>query len=89
MADISDVEAALVFKITGILYPNGTSQPSALPSAQAAEVFRGWPNSTSLATNLAANAVSISVYALPGHSRLTTRYPIHGTLPRDRSLNSR
>ena len=28
MADISDVSAALVTTIAGIVYPNGTSQPS-------------------------------------------------------------
>jgi hypothetical protein len=75
MADLSDVEAALVNTITGIMYPSGTASPSALPGEQVAELFRGWPNSTSLSTNLTAGIVSVNVYALPNHSRLTTRYP--------------
>jgi hypothetical protein len=75
VADISDVEAALVTTIAGVVYPNGLTNPSGLPSARAAKIFRGWPNSAALDADLKSGLVDISVFPLPGHSRLTTRYP--------------
>lgn len=60
MADISDVESALVTLAAAALYPNGTSQPSAVTAP--CRVFRGWPDSATLTADLQAGKVNVSVY---------------------------
>ncbi|MCB8881702.1 hypothetical protein ACELLULO517_15750 [Acidisoma cellulosilytica] len=75
MADISDVQDALVTQITKVVYPNGPSLPSALPGKQGVKIYPGWPNSAGLNNDIAAGILNCSVFALPSHSKLTTRYP--------------
>ncbi len=68
MADVSDVWNALASFISGILYPNGTGQPSALSyngSPLAFRVYPGWPVTEDLNADLAAGVVNVNVYALP------------------------
>ncbi|MEJ0047582.1 MAG: hypothetical protein WDN04_16740 [Rhodospirillales bacterium] len=72
MADVADVEAALIAAVLAALYPNGAGAPSATGSP--ARVFRGWPTTSLLTQDRAAGAVDISVFGVPG----TT----HGNPPR-------
>lgn len=73
MADISDVENALVTAIEAAVYPNGTGQPSAIGAP--CRVYRGWPVAPALDADLAAGVVNISV--VPGtRTQNTTRFPL-------------
>jgi len=72
MADQSDVENALVSTITNILYPNGSSSSGVL--AQIVKIYRGWPNTASLRTDLAAGTLNITVFPKADTSRNTTRW---------------
>ena len=72
MADISDVFTALATTISNALYPNGTSQPSAITAS--CKIYAGWPNSTELDSDIRSGTVHVSVYAVSNASRNTTRY---------------
>lgn len=72
MADISDVEQTLVNIIAGLVYPNGTGQPSAIGSAVV--IHRGWPVPADLDADLAAGICHISVWPRGGTERNTTPY---------------
>jgi hypothetical protein len=72
MADQSDVETALVSTITNILYPNGVSAAGLL--AQSVRIYRGWPNTASLRTDLAAGTLNVTVFPKADTSRNTTRW---------------
>lgn len=72
MADLSDVEQSLASLIAGVLYPNGTSQPSVVGSD--CKVYRGWPNKAQLDDDLAAGTTSITVFPEQG-GRNMTRFP--------------
>jgi hypothetical protein len=74
MADQSDVEAALAGVIGGALYPNGLSAPCAVTGA-VCRIYRGWPVPAALDADLAAGTTNISVVAVTGQSRNTTRWP--------------
>ena len=81
MADQSDVETALVSAITTILYPNGTAAAGLLP--QTVKIYRGWPNTALLRTDLAANTLNVSVFPIAGTGRNTTRWA-DGLVPASR-----
>jgi hypothetical protein len=72
MADQSDVENALVALAANALYPNG-SGASSLPGPDC-RIYRGWPNSAALNSDLAAGVINVTVFPQgePGHN--TTRY---------------
>ncbi len=72
MADQSDVETALVSQITNILYPNGLSASGLL--TQAAKIYRGWPSTASLRTDLAAGTLNVTVFPKADTLRNTTRW---------------
>ena len=72
MADLSDIEAALVLLCAGALYPAGSEQPSAVGAA--CRVHRGWPITSRLDADLKAGLVTVSVYAQQGVTRNVTRY---------------
>jgi len=72
MADLSDVEAALIGEITAALYPNGPTAPGALE--QTCRVYRGWPGSAALNTDLAQGVVNITVFPDSDPGRTTTRF---------------
>jgi hypothetical protein len=72
MADISDVEQALVESITRALYPKGPSQSSVVGAL--CRIYRGWPNSATLNTDLNAGTVNVTVAADNDTGRTTTRY---------------
>lgn len=72
MADIADVEQALVGLIAGALYPNGAALPSAVGAS--CRVYRGWPSPKGLETDLRTGTLNITV--TPGSAaRTVTRYP--------------
>lgn len=82
MADISDVQTALVGLITSTLYPNGTAQPSL--TGKNYRIYPGWVDASTLDADLAAlnaddkNAtnngrIHISVFPRP-EERRTTRF---------------
>ena len=73
MADISDVEKALVDAIVDIVYPNGSSENSV--TAKNVRIYRGWPSPTGLNADLTAGAVNVSIFSDPKTTRDTTRYP--------------
>lgn len=74
MADESDVETALVGVIGGALYPNGLSSVCAVAGA-VCRIYRGWPVTAALDADLAGGTTNISITAVPGQSRNTTRWP--------------
>jgi hypothetical protein len=72
MADLSDVENALVSLIAQALYPNGTGQASAAGGVPCV-VYAGWPVPAQLDADLAAGKVHISVFPR-AEERNTTRF---------------
>lgn len=72
MADIADVEAAIVSSVTACLYPQGLSQSSVVGTL--CRVYRGWPNSATLNADLNKNIVNITVVSDAETGRTTTRY---------------
>jgi hypothetical protein len=71
MADLTDVETAIVNIVSSALYPNGTSQPSILPGAAPVSVTRGWPLPATLDADLAAGKAEVTVYPLGGSATTT------------------
>lgn len=72
MATSGDVQNVLAGLIASALYPNGTSQPSAVGFN--VRVGAGWPNAIALDADLAQSVANISIYAT-AQERNTTRYP--------------
>jgi hypothetical protein len=66
MADLTDVEAKIVSIIDAAIYPNGDTQPSAMPNATAVKIGRGWPLPAALDADLAAQKATITVFPLGG-----------------------
>ena len=73
MADISDVEKALVDTIVTTVYPAGTSNMSLIGSD--VRIYRGWPSPERLSIDLQNGVVNISVFSDSKSGRETTRYP--------------
>ncbi len=72
MADLSDVEAALVNSATQALYPQGVANPSSVGAP--VRIFRGWPLAALLEQDLSAGVSNVSVFSVPGTGRDTTRW---------------
>ena len=72
MADISDVEQAVTDAVTAILYPTDSAHPSVIGAL--CRVYRGWPNSATLNTDLNAGAVNVTIGSDNDSGRITTRY---------------
>ncbi|MDP9055900.1 MAG: hypothetical protein M3N34_01010 [Pseudomonadota bacterium] len=64
MADMSDAGNALVALIAGILYPQGTAAASV--TGDRLLVYQGWPDPVTLASDLAAGTIHVSVFPKPG-----------------------
>jgi hypothetical protein len=60
VADLSDVENAVVAEVIGGLYPNGTSQASAV--GVTCRAYRGWPSPAALNSDLTAGVVNVTVF---------------------------
>ena len=72
MADLSQIETALVSTITQVVYPSGTGNPSI--AGAPCKIYRGWPIPANLDRDLAAGAINISVYPLDNEQKVT-RFP--------------
>lgn len=72
MADESDVETTLVTLCSAALYPSGTNSLS-IPGPDC-RIYRGWPNSAALDADLSAGRINVTVFPVPRHTRITTRY---------------
>ena len=72
MADLSDIETALVAAIAQIIYPTGTGNPSLIGNA--VNIYRGWPVARNLDRDLAAGTINITVFA-QDNERKVTRFP--------------
>ena len=73
VADLSDVEQALVACLSAALYPDGAGEPGAI--SVVCRIFRGWPVSAGLEADLAQGVANVSVFPLPG-GRRTTRWSV-------------
>ena len=73
MADISDVEKAIVDAVVAVIYPDGISNGSV--AGANVRIYRGWPSPTGLTADLAANIINVSIFSDPKSTRDTTRYP--------------
>lgn len=60
MADLADVESALVNLVSLALYPNGLSSPSGV--GVDCRIYRGWPASASLDSDLKAGRINVTVF---------------------------
>jgi hypothetical protein len=86
MADISDVESALVTIAGSVLYPSGVSSPSDVSPISGCVVctVRGWPTSQELDSVLEAGNALVTVYPIPNMSQTTTRFSQEWvTVPQD------
>jgi hypothetical protein len=72
MADVSDIESALVETVTNLLYPSGPGQSSIVGAL--CRIYRGWPNTATLNTDLAAGNINVTVISDNESGRTTTRY---------------
>jgi len=72
VADLSDVEAALSEFALSVVYANGLGAPSL--TGKPTRVYRGWPVRGALDRDLELGIVNISVFAVPGATRNTTRW---------------
>jgi hypothetical protein len=75
LADLSDVEAALVDAITTVVYPGGLDAPSI--TAKPVRIYRGWPLIGPLANDLAGGVANVSVFSVANTARNTTRWTPH------------
>jgi hypothetical protein len=66
VADISDVETALLTMAGAAVYPNGYASPSI--TGNAISIFRGWPNPTDLDAAVKAGTGMVSVFTKPAGS---------------------
>ena len=71
MADQSDVETALETALIAALYPSGAFPAASIIGAPA-RVYRGWPLSDAMNTDMAAGTLNVTVFPLPT-MRNTTR----------------
>ena len=86
MADLADVERAMVAVVTGALFaPAQAYQPGQYAASPVSDVtttvYRGWPTQARLDADLAAGYAHVSVFPDPGMTRLTTRWALQWTQP--------
>ena len=74
MPSQADAEDALAALASTALYPAGPAGASAVTAT--VRIFRGWPNSAALDADLAAGRVNVTIFPVPGATRVTTRYPV-------------
>ncbi len=72
MADLSDVEAALVAAVTGVIYPLGVTGASV--TGKPVRIYRGWPLLGPLGNDLASGVANVSVFPMPTATHNTTRW---------------
>ena len=79
MADLSDVETALLALLSTNLFPQGVGAPSAVGGAL--RLYRGWPVTAALSGDIAAGIPNVSVFAVPQSTRNTTRWGVQRSRP--------
>jgi hypothetical protein len=72
LADLSDVEAAIVTAVTAVIYPSGLAEASV--TGRPVRIYRGWPLLGPLGNDLASGVANISVFPMPHATRNTTRW---------------
>ena len=72
MADLSDVETALIGRLVELLYPDGLDQPSAVGAT--CRIYRGWPSPASLNADLSAGIANITVFPASTPDEILPRY---------------
>ena len=72
MADIADVELAVLSAVTGALYPLGIQAPSTTGAIY--RIYRGWPIPANLNSDLNAGTVNVTVSPDRNQGKTTTRY---------------
>lgn len=72
MADLSDVETALVALVTTALYTKGLASPSAVGTD--CRIYRGWPTPAGLDADLRAGLVNITIFPDAAPGQAMTRY---------------
>lgn len=73
MADLSDVEDALLRLAAGVVYPAGSAAPSV--TGRTCRLYRGWPQGAALDADLAAGLSHVTVFPEARPQAVTTRYP--------------
>lgn len=73
MADMSDVEAALLRLASDVIYPEGPQAPSTV--GRACLLYRGWPQAAALDADLAAGRLHVTVSPEARPQAVTTRHP--------------
>lgn len=73
MADMSDVEEALLRLASGVVYPEGPQAPSTV--GRACLLYRGWPQAAALDADLAAGRLHVTVAPEARPQAVTTRHP--------------
>ncbi len=79
MADLSDVEQALVALIGSIVYPGGyavtpSGPPPGILGSTLVDIYSGWPVTSDLDADIKAGRCNVSVFSMPQGSRNTSRY---------------
>jgi hypothetical protein len=72
MADLSDIENALVALVVSALYPNGTDKDSAVGAT--CRIYRGWPVPAALNSDLASGVVNVTVFPAVSRDEVLPRY---------------
>jgi hypothetical protein len=72
MADLADVENAIVAQVVGALYPNGILQSSV--TGATCRVYRGWPSPAALNSDLSAGTVNVTVFPATVPDEVPDRY---------------
>jgi hypothetical protein len=81
MADLADVENAIVAQVVGALYPNGISQSSV--TGATCRVYRGWPSPAALNSDLSAGTVNVTVFPTTVPDEVPDRYfdAVYASIP--------
>lgn len=76
MADLADIEKALVSLLASVLFPGATYRPGAVATSGSIPVrlYRGWPTANELDADIAAGRCNVTVYPGAGMVRDATRY---------------
>ena len=80
MADLSDVENAIVAEVVDALYPNGVSQASIVGAN--CRVYRGWPSPAALNSDLASATVNVTIFPTTAPDEVPDTYldPLYTTI---------
>src|SRR5277367_1865603 len=74
MAELADVEGALVNAILSAVYPNGADAASSV--GVPVHIYRGRPTNAALIMDRSSGAIDVGVYAVADSTRNTTRWGV-------------